>query len=122
MKTIGYMEGTNSEVLTQLFMEGHETVPLSNGVDNHGKSITLVTYEDGIDLIVGYLHKFIPVSPRFKLVEILSSAKVNKIPVIFIVPQQFQEKADKLLADKEITYKLADPENLLKTIFEVLKD
>jgi hypothetical protein len=122
MKTIGYMEGTNPEILTELFIEGHETVPLSNGIDNHGKNIILVTYEDGIDLIVGYLHKFIPLSPRYKLVEILSSARVNEIPVIFIVPEQFQEKAHQLLSDKKITYKLADPKDLLKIIFESLSD
>lgn len=122
MKTIGYMEGTDPEILTELFIEGHETIPLSNGVDNHGKNIVLVTYQDGIDLIIGYLHKFIPLSPRYKLVEILSSARVNEIPVIFIVPEQFQERAEKLLADKNIKFKLSDSKNLLKRVFETLSD
>ena len=42
MKIIGYMQGTDPQVLTQLLLEGYETYPLSNVFDNHGKNITLV--------------------------------------------------------------------------------
>ena len=38
MKIIGYMLGTDPEVLTQLLLEGYETLPLSNGYDNHGNN------------------------------------------------------------------------------------
>ena len=35
MKIIGYMEGTDPKVLTQLLLDGYETFPLSNVFDNH---------------------------------------------------------------------------------------
>lgn len=121
MKIVGYMEGTDPRILTQLLLHGYETYPLSNVFDNHGKNITLITTEDHISLIIGYLHKFIPVAPQFTLTDILSSAKVYKIPVIFIVPKNIQDEADKLVADKGIDYKLVDPADLRKVILETLK-
>ena len=93
MKIIGYMQGTDPQVLTQLLLEGYETYPLSNVFDNHGKNITLVTTEDHISLVVGYLHKFIPVAPQFTMTDILLSVKVYKIPVIIIVPKEIHDKA-----------------------------
>ncbi len=122
MKIVGYMEGTDPQVLTQLLLEGYETYPLSNVFDNHGKNITLVTTEDQISLIIGYLHKFIPVAPQFSMTDILSSVKVYKIPIIFIVPKEIQNKADKLVADIGVDYRLADAADLLKLILEALKD
>lgn len=121
MKIVGYMEGTNPDVLTHLLLEGYETIPLSNGFDNHGKYIMHLTTEDHISLIVGYLHKFIPISPRYSLTDILSSVKVYKIPVIFIVPKEMQNKADRIIADKGLNYRLSDPTDLSKNIFESLK-
>ena len=67
MKIIGYMLGTDPEVLTQLLLEGYETLPLSNGYDNHGKYITHLTTEDHISLIVGYLHKFLPLASQLAM-------------------------------------------------------
>lgn len=122
MKIVGYMEGTDPNVLTQLLLNGYETYPLSNAFDNHGKNITLLTTEDHISLVVGYLHKFIPLAPQFSLTDILSSVKVYKIPVVFIVPKNNQEEADKLVADKAIDYKLADPADLASVILEILKE
>jgi hypothetical protein len=120
MKIIGYMEGTDAQVLTQLLLEGYETYPLSNVFDNHGKNITLLTTEDHISLVVGYLHKFIPVAPQFSMTDILSSVKVYKIPVIIIVPKEIQDKADKVVANMGIDYKLVDPGDLFKVITEAL--
>ena len=122
MKIIGYMEGTDSQVLTQLMLEGYETYPLSNVFDYHGKNITLLTTEDHISLVVGYLHKFIPIAPQFSLTDILSSVKVYKIPIIIIVPKEIQDEADKMVAEMGIDYKLVDPADLLKVILETLKD
>jgi hypothetical protein len=122
MKIIGYMQGTDPKVLTQLLLEGYETFPLSNVFDNHGKNITLLTTEDHVSLVVGYLHKFIPVAPQFSMTDILSSVRVYKIPIIFIVPEEIQDKAANLVADMGIDFKLADPSELLKVILETAKD
>ena len=35
-KIVGYFEGTDSTLLTALVCDGYDTVPISNGFDNHG--------------------------------------------------------------------------------------
>jgi len=122
MKTIGYMEGTNSELLTNLLVDGVDTLPLSNGWDNHGKYIAHITRTDNISVVVGYLHKFFALSKDPKIEEdILSSLKAYKIPTVFIVPKAKQDKAKKLLKGKGVYYTLADPGDLTKTVKGVLK-
>jgi hypothetical protein len=56
------------------------------------------------------------------MTDILSSVKVYKIPIIFIVPEDIQEKASELVADMGIDFKLADPSELLNVILETVKD
>lgn len=121
MKIVGYMEGTNSEVLTNLFLEGFETLPLSNGWDNHGKYIAHLNRNDNISVVVGYLHKFIPIAKEFDLGDMLSSMKVYKIPVVFIVPEKKQDKANKFLKNKGLKYKLAEPARATQVVLEFLK-
>lgn len=122
MKVIGYMEGTNSELLTNLLLEGFETLPLSNGWDNHGKYIAHVSRTDNLALVVGYLHKFIPVAREFRIGEdILSSLKVYRIPAVFIVPKGKQEKAKKFLKGKGVTYEFVDPTDLTRAVLAILK-
>ncbi len=122
MKIVGYMEGTNSELLTNLLLEGFETLPLSNGWDNHGKYIAHINRTDGLALVVGYLHKFIPLSTEFMVGEdILSSLRIFRIPTVFIVPRSKQAKAQKFLKGKGLTYKFADPSDLTKAVLGILK-
>ncbi|MBD3168365.1 MAG: hypothetical protein GF307_02705 [candidate division Zixibacteria bacterium] len=121
MKTVGYLEGTNSEVLTQLFLGGHETIPLSNGWDGHGKNITHLSKADNIDVVIGYLHKFIPVTPAYSMTDMLTAVKVNKIPIIFIVPKDLQESAKKHVEETGVDYKFADPAELGDVIMKTLK-
>ena len=120
MKIVGYMLGTDPDMLTQLLLEGYETLPLSNGYDSHGKYITHLTTEDHISLIVGYLHKFFPLAAQFSMTDLLKSVKVNRIPVVFIVPKEMHDKANKLVADKGIDYKLSDPPDLFNVMREML--
>jgi hypothetical protein len=122
MKAVGYMEGTNPELLTNLILEGYDTLPLSNGWDNHGKYIAHVNRTDNLVLVVGYLHKFIPVIKEYSIGEdILSSIKAYRIPIIFIVPAGNQAKAKKKLAGKGVNYELASPVNVSKTVMSILK-
>jgi len=121
MKIVGYMEGTNSEVLTNLFLEGFETLPLSNGWDNHGKYIAHLSRNDNISLVVGYLHKFLPLAKEFDLGDMLSSVKVYKIPTLFIVPVAKQARARKILDRTGLKYKLADPSEITEAALSILK-
>ncbi len=121
MKIVGYMEGTNPEVLTNLLLEGFETMPLSNGWDNHGRYVAHINRSDNIALVVGYLHKFLPVAKEFSLDDMMSTLKIYKIPTVLIVPGAKQAKAKKLLAGKAIKYKFADPSEVTKVIIGLLK-
>ena len=122
MKTVGYMEGTNSEFLTDLIVEGVDTLPLSNGWDNHGKFVAHLTRTDNVSVVVGYLHKFYTIGLDSKIVDdIFSSLKAYKIPVVFIVPKDKQEKAKNLLKGRKLSYTMADPADLTKSVKAVMK-
>ena len=114
MKIVGYMGGTNSEVMTNLLLEGYETIPLSNGWDNHGKYLAHINRNDNISLVVGYLHKFIPVAKEYSLGDMLSSLKIYKIPIIFIVPKSKQAKAINTTAKLEYPNKYTAIGNRIK--------
>jgi hypothetical protein len=120
MKIVGYMDGTNSEVMTSLFLEGFETLPLSNGWDGHGKYIAHISRNDNISLVLGYLHKFIPIAKQFDIGDMFSSIKVYKIPCVFIVPKDRQAKAKKYIP-KGLKYVFADPHEVTKTVMGILR-
>ncbi len=108
--------------MTNLILEGYDTLPLSNGWDNHGKYIAHINRTDNLVLVVGYLHKFIPVIKEYPAGEdILSSLKAYKIFVVFIIPGGKQAKAKKMLASKGVSYKLASPAGVSKTVMKILE-
>jgi len=119
MKVIGYMEGTDTNLLTTLVAEGYETLPLSNGWDNHGKHLTLLNPADNISLVVGNLHKFVRLEDASIMSAMLATVKAYDITVIFVVQKDLQSKATKLIADADLKYKFVDPSELIET---VLKD
>ena len=122
-KVVGYMEGTNSDLLTSLIVEGYDTIPLSNGFDNHGKYVAHIMKTDNIGLVVGYLHKFLALSKELRKVgdDNLSALKAYRIPTVFIVPQSKQEKAKKLLKGKGVSFQFADPGEITKVVNGMLK-
>jgi len=119
-KIVGYLEGTDSFVLTELVAKGYETLPLSNGYDGHGKYIGLVTKYDNIAVVIGYLHKVIPLSDQsITTRDMLYSCKVHNIPVILIVPEAVQDNARKILGDIADEVELVDPGQLLDRILNI---
>lgn len=116
MKVLGYLEGTDPSVLTSVVLEGFETLPLSNGWDNHGKHLTLLNPADNITVVVGSLHKFLRLSDMSIFSAMLATVKAYDIPVIFVVPKEFHDKAAKLITDKDLKFEFADPADLTKTV------
>jgi hypothetical protein len=116
MKVLGYLEGTDPNTLTSVVLEGYETLPLSNGWDNHGKHLTLLNPADNISLVVGSLHKFIRLEDMSIFAAMLATVKAYDIPVIFIVPKAMHERAVNLIKDKDLRFKFVDPADLTKTI------
>lgn len=122
MKVVGYFEGTDPNVLTRVVLEGYETLPLSNGWDNHGKHLTLLNHSDNVAVVVGSLHKFVRMSDMSIFNAMVSTVKSYKIPIIFVVPKDMHDKAAKVINDSELKYKFVDPDDLAKTILADLAD
>lgn len=121
MKKVGYFEGTDSTILATLAAEGIDTQPLGNGEDGYGKYIGHITKGDNISLVVGYLHKVVPLAEQAtKPSDILYSCTVHKIPVILLVPERLHEKAKRILGDIAEKVRLADPKNALDEIIKTL--
>ncbi len=121
MKKVGYFEGTDSTILATLAAEGIDTLPLGNGEDGYGKYIGHITKRDNISLVVGYLHKVIPLAEMAaKPSDILYSCVIHKIPVVLLVPEQLHEKAKKVLGDIAEKVRLVDSKNALNEIMKML--
>jgi len=116
MKVIGYMEGTDPNVLTSLVVDGFDTLPLSNGWDNHGKHLTLLNPADNVSLVVGNLHKFVRLEDKSIFSAMLSTVKAYEIPVFFVVAKDQHAAAKGLVDDDGLSYKFIDPKDLLDAI------
>ena len=117
MATIGYLEGTDSLVLTRLAARGVGTLPVGNGFDNHGKFITTISERDAIDLVVGYLHKILRTEHRgFLTKDLLQSCLDYGIPVLVVVPEAEQVAARQVLGAIGESVTLVDPGILYDTI------
>ena len=121
MATIGYLGGTDPLVLTRLAARGVGTLPLSNGVDNHGKFITSVSDRDGIDLIVGYLHKLARTQRQgFYPQDLLQPCFDCGITVMVVVPEADQALARQILGPVSEVTMLVDPGRLYDSIVQEL--
>ncbi|MFQ5869582.1 MAG: hypothetical protein ACE5JC_06745 [Candidatus Zixiibacteriota bacterium] len=115
MATVGYLEGTDSTILTRLAISGIDTLPLSNGVDGHGKYVNHLSKGE-VDVVVGYAHKLtpaagIPTSPK----DMLFACRIQDIPVLIVAPRDTHEATKKILG--EATYKgIVAPEDLFDEI------
>lgn len=117
MSTVGYLQGVDPLLLTRLAARGFGTLPVSNGFDNHGKFINAITERDGIDVIIGHLHKVLRTQHQGFLVEdILEACLGCSIPVLIIVPEEDHAAARRLLG------RVSDRVTLVATqgLFEVV--
>ena len=122
MKTVGYLEGTDALFLTKLTVNGIDTLPLGNGADNHGKYIGLLTRSDNISLVIGYLHKVIPINERsIAPKDMLYACKLHKIQVMLIVPAEIQKEAKRILKEAAEDVILVDPNSLWDEAMKVLR-
>ena len=120
MALIGYMEGTNSDLLSKLVAEGHETLPLGNGTDGHGKYIAHLTKSDGVALIISYFHKLSPISGHPSMDVMLSGCQIHNIPVILIVPEDAKSDAESRLEGQFDCVYIVSPEEVSGKINEIL--
>ncbi len=122
MALIGYMEGTDPDLLSSLCAQGHDTAPLGNGTDGHGKYIAHVTNSDGFDVVVAYLHKLVSVSgmEHVTIDDRLFACRRHDIPVILVVPDEFKEKAKSRMKESRDYVQWAAPEELEAKVKEII--
>lgn len=120
-KAVGYFEGTDSRLLSYLVMSGYDTIPVSNGLDNHGNCVGRVTQQNRFDLLVGYLHK-ITAQPDDDLqcADVFHICKTYSIPLLLEVPEHLQEAARNLLPEAPSMVELLDPAHTLDRALELL--
>jgi hypothetical protein len=122
MATFGYLEGTDPLVLSRLAARGVGTLPLGNGIDNHGKFITTINERDEIDLIVGYLHKIMRTQHQgFLTKDLLQPCLECGIPVWILVPEADQPIVRQALGAVGESITLVDPRALYDRIALMLQ-
>jgi hypothetical protein len=121
MATIGYLEGTDPLVLSRLAAREVGTLPVSNGIDNHGKFVTNVSERDGIDAIVGYLHKITRTQQQgFFPRDLLQPCLDSGIPILIVVPEADQPMARQVLGAFAQEVVLVDPGRLYTEIARIV--
>lgn len=113
---VGYLEGTDGQLLTNLVVEGIDTLPLSNGWDNHGKTLGHITPADNISLIVGYLHKVLSLELEVTAKDVLNNCILHKLPIMLMVPKCNWDAARKNLGEVADSVTLVDPGEILNEI------
>lgn len=124
MALIGYMEGTDPNLLSTLCAQGHETLPLGNGSDGHGKYIAHLTATDDISVVIAYLHKLAPVSgmEHISIDDRLFACRMHNIPVLLVVPEEYKEQARSKLEETEEYVELVSPKELKHEVMKIVGD
>lgn len=125
-KSIGYFEGTDSTLLTGLVVSGHDTIPVSNGRDNHGQHVRLINDQNRYDLLIAYVHKiFAPEDPQpgdATYQDVFHICRTYSIPLLLEVPEELQPQARDLLGDPPDIVRFVDPADMLTVATELLSD
>ena len=123
-KSIGYFEGTDSTLLTGLVCSGHDTIPVSNGRDNHGQHVRLINDQNRFDLLIAYVHKIFapedlqPSDATYQ--DVFHLCRIYSIPLLLEVPEALQPRARELLGDPPDIMRFVDPGDMLSVANEIL--
>lgn len=120
-KTVGYFEGTDSTLLTSFICSGFDTLPVSNGVDHHGKSAYLINDKEKYDILIGYVHKlYHPERFHLPYQRLFHICSTYSIPLLIEVPANLQDKAKALMPEAPDVVEFLDPTEILHRAFELL--
>jgi len=113
-KSVGYFEGTDSRLLTALVLSGYDTIPVSNGSDNHGHNVARMNNQARYDIIIGYPHK-ISAQPDddVQAQDIFHMLKTYNIPLLLEVPTHLHESIRKVFPDAPSMVEFLDPADTL---------
>lgn len=125
-KTIGYFDGTDSALLTGLVCEGYDTLPISNGFDNHGMHVRIINNENRVDVLVGYLHKIyspegMTPSGAVTYQDVFHVCRTFDIPLVLVIDAELHDKARALFVDTPPCVLFVDPSNTLEKVRQILE-
>jgi len=119
-KNVGYFEGTDPLLLTRLVVHGVDTFPISNGLDGHGKEVRYVTKADEIEVIIGYLHKVMPLDEmKLTIDDMLFSCVAYEIPILLIIPGDVRDKAVATLGTTK-GVRLVTPDEAFDAVMQIM--
>jgi len=125
-KVIGYFEGTDSRLLTDLVCDGYDTLPISNGFDNHGMHVRIINNENRVDVLVGYVHKIY--SPHgntpagaVTYQDVFHLCRTFDIPLVLEVDRDLHDKARALFVNAPPGVRFVDPSETLETVKKILE-
>jgi hypothetical protein len=119
--TVGYFEGTDPSVLTSLICDGCNTIPISNGLDNHGQYVRLLNEVKKMDLLLGYMHKIVaPASYETQAEDVFHICQTYQIDFLVIVPRSLHDCARGRFTKFPEVVQFVDPGDLLDTARKVL--
>ena len=123
-KRIGYFDGTDSRLLTALICAGHDTIPIANGLDNHGQHARLINDDNRYDLLLAPLYKiYAPEEHDTNTVTYQDMFRIcgtYSIRMLIAVPHALQSRAGDLLGEMPDTVRLVDPDEMLPVATEIL--
>jgi hypothetical protein len=125
-KSVGYFEGTDSTLLTALLLDGYDTIPVSNGLDNHGQHVRLINDKNRVDLLVAYVHKIVAPDGEARgssvvtFQDVFHICRLYDIPLLLEVPEALQPKAIELLENPPDIVKLVDPADTISVARAIL--
>ena len=121
-KRVGYFEGTDSAVLTSLICDGHDTIPISNGLDNHGQFVRLLNEDTKVDVLMGYLHKiYAPEGDETQAEDMFHICQTYQIQFLVIVPRELHQCAHEKFEKCPEVVHFVDPSDVLDTARKMLK-
>jgi hypothetical protein len=126
-KRVGYFEGTDSTLLTSLVCQGYDTLPVSNGYDNHGRHVRLINEENRYDVLVGYVHKIYAPDGRedpnyTTFQDIFHVCQIHSVPLLLEVPAELHDKVQGLFGEPPDIVRFIDPDDMLEACLEILAD
>ena len=119
---VGYFEGTDPSVLTSLVCDGCDTIPISNGIDNHGLYVRLLNEDTKVDVLVGYLHKIqAPVGHETQAEDVFHICQTYQINFLVIVPRVLHECARNRFEQCPDMVQFVDPADVLDNTRAILQ-
>lgn len=123
-KRIGYFDGTDPDLLTALVCAGHDTMPIANGLDNHGQHARLINDHNRYDLLISPLYKiYAPEdhdSDTVTYQDVFRTCRTYSIPLIINVPRALDARARELLGPMPDVVRLVDADDVFTVAQEIL--